>query len=313
MEIGGNYASAPADPFPKPLDGRAIFASMMSRFAGATPSCTMRNCSTDAFRRPTTARQIDTGPLSALDELRQHRQWVCWDYVTRPGATKPTKPPMSPHTGRGASHAKPADWGTYEQAEAMAARRKFAGVGFILSETDDYTGIDLDKCRDPATGKLDQWADDIVALGETYWEVSPSGTGLRSFVRGKIPQDGQMRHCACRGLSLASLPHDHRRPHRGNARGHPPRADDARMAHGARGAVRAGAKEIENHQIIKQEQLHTPQNACKGNHPTIPYFRAVNDKALADLSSGCRRSSRARNISRGLALFALARKPWVAT
>ena len=42
----------------------------------------------------------DIGPLSAIDELRLHQQWVCWALVTRPGAAKPTKPPMSPHTGR---------------------------------------------------------------------------------------------------------------------------------------------------------------------------------------------------------------------
>ena len=35
MEIGGSYASAPADPIRKPLDGRTIFANMASRFAGA--------------------------------------------------------------------------------------------------------------------------------------------------------------------------------------------------------------------------------------------------------------------------------------
>jgi hypothetical protein len=128
----------------------------------------------------------DTGPPSAIEELSTHRQWVCWALRTRPGAAKPTKPPMSPHTGLGASHAKPSDWGTYEQADAMAKRRKFAGVGFVLTEDDDYTGVDLDKCRDPVTGKLDQWADDIVALNETYWEVSPSLTGLRAIVRGKI-------------------------------------------------------------------------------------------------------------------------------
>ena len=76
--------------------------------------------------------------------------------------------------------------GSYEQAEAMAKRRGFDGVGFVLSEDDDYTGIDLDKCRDPETGKLDLWAEDIVALNETYWEISPSGTGLRAILRGKI-------------------------------------------------------------------------------------------------------------------------------
>ena len=90
------------------------------------------------------------------------------------------------NNGPGASHSNPAHWSSYEDAEAFAKRRNLAGVGFVLSEEDDYTGIDLDKCRDPATGKLDLWAEDIVALGETYWEVSPSGTGLRAIVRGKI-------------------------------------------------------------------------------------------------------------------------------
>jgi hypothetical protein len=190
MGIGSNYASAPADPILKPVDGRAIFANMMSRFHNAPPSphaATLDQPAPQAdIGEMFDGSKIDRGAPSALDELRTHRQWVCWDYVTRPGAAKPTKPPMSPHTGRGASHAKPADWGTYEQAEACAERRKFAGVGFVLTEDDGYTGIDLDKCRNPETGKLDQWADDIVALGETYWELSPSGTGLRAIVRGKI-------------------------------------------------------------------------------------------------------------------------------
>ena len=100
--------------------------------------------------------------------------------LTRPGATKPTKPPVNPHNGLGASHSDPKTWGTFEQAEACAKRRNLAGVGFVLSETDDFTGIDLDKCRDPETGKLDRRAEDIVALGETYWEVSPSGTRAAS-------------------------------------------------------------------------------------------------------------------------------------
>jgi hypothetical protein len=189
MEIGGNYASAPADPIRPALDARAIFANMASRFAGAPASPHAQLL--DRRASNTTLGETFNGDdypatLSAIEELSTYQQWVCWAFVTRPGATKPTKPPMSPHTGRGASHAKSSDWGTYDQARAMAERRKFAGVGFVLTEDDGYTGIDLDKCRDPETGKLDLWAEDIVALGETYWELSPSGTGLRAIVRGKI-------------------------------------------------------------------------------------------------------------------------------
>ena len=173
MEIGGNYASAPpirsASPWTR---GRSL--RTWRRVSSARPhrarAAARQPASNADLGETVDGATIDTGPLSALDELRQHRQWVCWALEMRPGATKPTKPPKSPHTGFGASHAKPSDWGTYEQAEAMAARRKFAGVGFVLSETDDYTGVDLDNCRDPATGKLDQWADDIVSLDETYWE-----------------------------------------------------------------------------------------------------------------------------------------------
>jgi len=190
MGIGGNYASAPADPIRAPMDGRAIFANMASRFDSAplSPSAAMLDGLAQGGARGETfdGSTIDRGPPSALEELRTHRQWVAWRLLTRPGATKPTKPPVNPHNGLGASHSDPKTWGTFEQADACAKRRKFAGVGFVLSEDDDYTGIDLDHCRDKETGKLDLWAEDIVALGETYWEVSPSGTGLRAIVRGKI-------------------------------------------------------------------------------------------------------------------------------
>ena len=192
VEIGGNYASAPADPIRKPLDARAIFANMASRFAGAPASPHVSTLDRRATKPDLgeifDGSTVDTGALSALDELRQHRQWVAWRYLLRPGATKPTKPPVNPHNGLGASHSDPKTWGTFAEAEACAKRRNLAGVGFVLSETDNFTGIDLDKCRDPATGKLDLWAEDIVSLGETYWEVSPSGTGLRAIVRGKVPK-----------------------------------------------------------------------------------------------------------------------------
>jgi hypothetical protein len=35
------------------------------------------------------------------------------------------------------------------------------GIGFVLTET-DFVAIDLDHCRDPTTGKVDDWAQAIV-------------------------------------------------------------------------------------------------------------------------------------------------------
>lgn len=131
--------------------------------------------------------ELDAGEfISAIDELRARDQWVGWKLVMKPGADKPTKPPVNPHNGRGASHSDSSTWGTYRQAEMSVRRYGLAGVGFVLSEDDDYTGVDLDHCRDARTGEIESWAHDIIALAETYCEISPSGTGVRMFARGKV-------------------------------------------------------------------------------------------------------------------------------
>jgi primase-polymerase (primpol)-like protein len=125
----------------------------------------------------------------ALKELRARPQWVAWrhkDIVDAKGQPKKTKPPVNPHTGMGASHSEPATWGSYEQACQRACRDRLPGVGYVITDDDGYTGVDLDKCRDADTGALEPWAAQIVGLGETYVEVSPSGTGLRLIARGKI-------------------------------------------------------------------------------------------------------------------------------
>lgn len=57
------------------------------------------------------------------------------------------------------------------QARVFAMSRKMAGVGFVLSKDDGYTGIDLDKCRDAQTGVIEPGAAEIVASAETYKEI----------------------------------------------------------------------------------------------------------------------------------------------
>lgn len=53
-------------------------------------------------------------------------------------------------------------------------------------------GIDLDDCRDPATGEITDEAKLIVDQLRSYTEISPSGQGLRIFVYAKLP-DGRRR------------------------------------------------------------------------------------------------------------------------
>jgi hypothetical protein len=122
--------------------------------------------------------------LPAINHLKSFPQWVSWRYEERNG--EPTKPLINPRTGRYASHSNPRHWGTYEEAHRRTIRDQLEGEGFVLSQDDNITGADLDDVRDPNTGELAAWAAEIVALAETYIEVSPSGTGLRILWDGKI-------------------------------------------------------------------------------------------------------------------------------
>ena len=49
---------------------------------------------------------------------------------------------------------------------------------------EDYSlgGVDLDTCRDPATGGIEPWATEVIARVGSYAEVSPSGTGVKLFL-----------------------------------------------------------------------------------------------------------------------------------
>lgn len=155
--------------------------------------------------------------MSAPAELARRPQWVAWRLVPREGEPKPTKVPYDARTGRLASTTDPTTWASFEEVAAFVARNDWAsGVGYVLSQEDPYVGIDLDACRNKETGKVEEWARDIVKRLESYTEVSPSGTGLRIFVRGELPSHGrrkghiemysQARFLTITGQALSGLP-----------------------------------------------------------------------------------------------------------
>jgi putative DNA primase/helicase len=67
------------------------------------------------------------------------------------------------------------------------------GIGYVFSAEDPYTGIDLDKCRDPETGTIEEWAQEIIISLRSYTEISPSGRGVHIIVRGKLPPEGRRK------------------------------------------------------------------------------------------------------------------------
>jgi hypothetical protein len=125
------------------------------------------------------------------EELQQRPQWCVWRYEDA-GKAKPQKVPYNPSTGR---KARPNDPRTCaELARAIGAFRsgRYDGLGFLFTETDPYCGIDLDHCRNPETGQIEDWALAIIdRFPGWYWEVSPSGTGVHGIGKGKLPVSGR--------------------------------------------------------------------------------------------------------------------------
>ncbi|MHC3439390.1 phage NrS-1 polymerase family protein [Natrialbaceae archaeon A-gly3] len=123
-------------------------------------------------------------------EMCGREQWICWREENRNGDL--TKVPVDPETGNFASSTDDRTWSTLETALEYASTAQADGIGFVFTRTDPLVGIDLDKCRDPETGRPDPEAKEIIQQLESYTEVSPSGTGYHVLVHGDLP-DGRNR------------------------------------------------------------------------------------------------------------------------
>jgi len=123
-------------------------------------------------------------------EMCVREQWICWREEKRNGDT--TKIPVDPESGDFASSTDDRTWSDIETALEYASTGKADGIGFVFTRTDPLVGIDLDKCRDPETGKPDKDVKKIVQRLDSYTEVSPSGSGYHVLIQGDLP-DGRNR------------------------------------------------------------------------------------------------------------------------
>ncbi|MFC7198499.1 hypothetical protein [Halospeciosus flavus] len=129
--------------------------------------------------------------VSGLPEgVREREQWVCWREEDRDG--KPTKIPVTPGAGGFASSTESDTWSDFETALEYTETEHADGVGFVFTDDDPIVGVDLDNCRDPETGDVDDAARDIIERLDSYTEVSPSGTGYHVLIKGELP-DGRNR------------------------------------------------------------------------------------------------------------------------
>ena len=123
-------------------------------------------------------------PLSVPSALASKRNWICWradpDYDAQGKLKpKPKKTPIIVGAGTSLAWQKPENHVTYDEAVAAVQKHNLSGVGFVLTAGCGLIGGDLDGCRDPVSGTIEPWAQAIIDLRETYFEVSPSGAGVR--------------------------------------------------------------------------------------------------------------------------------------
>ena len=119
-------------------------------------------------------------------EVRSFPQWVVWR-LEESVEGKPTKLPYNPRTGKFASVTDPTTWATFDEVIAVMQTGWYSGIGFVLTDNDPYSFIDLDnpaKEKDPATALARQL--DIFHKFDSYSERSPSGNGLHIIVKGAI-------------------------------------------------------------------------------------------------------------------------------
>jgi putative DNA primase/helicase len=123
-------------------------------------------------------------------ELKQLNQWVTWKYEFR---GKWTKPPYQVNGRDYAKSSDPATWGAFHDALKTYQSRQVDGVGIALAVDTGIVGVDLDHCYNPKTKSFEQWATKIIGHLNSYTEASPSGTGVRILLKGKLPTGGRKR------------------------------------------------------------------------------------------------------------------------
>lgn len=86
-----------------------------------------------------------------------------------------------------ASSVNPSSWSNFEKS--VQKLNEYDGVGFVLTKDDDYMVLDLDDIHiDSETYEpLTDIAKEVMEM--TWWEVSPSGTGVHAYFKGILPDE----------------------------------------------------------------------------------------------------------------------------
>jgi putative DNA primase/helicase len=123
------------------------------------------------------------------EELKITNQWVAWKEFMKNGKMK--KMPIDPATGKIARVNDPSTWGSFDEAVACFKDQGLSGIGFVFTKEDPFVGIDFDKCFIDET-LLPEVEALVNELG-SYTEISPSGNGLHTLIKGSLPEGGMRK------------------------------------------------------------------------------------------------------------------------
>lgn len=142
---------------------------------------------TDKNKRPV-ALVPDFSGIPAF--LRDIPNWVLWGYRWNEAKQNWTKPLFQP-SGAHASSTDPSTWNNFSSilTEFHSNLGNFDGVGIVLTPGLGIVGIDLDNMASRTSSghyTLNNWARRVLELCPGYAEISPSGTGVRIFVKGQL-------------------------------------------------------------------------------------------------------------------------------
>lgn len=118
----------------------------------------------------------------AFSGFESSPRWIVWRYDN--GSKVPLNKNNRFAEGDQIKHGAPLD----EVLERVRKDSKL-GPGFIFTSTIQplMGGVDLDGCRNPDTGEIDDWAKRWISRLNSYTEISPSKTGLKIYLKNVSP------------------------------------------------------------------------------------------------------------------------------
>src|SRR6266480_3446521 len=123
-----------------------------------------------------------------LSELTPYPQFVVWKYTVEQKKLK--KRPYNPKTHLPARTNDPSTWTDVNQALRALATGRYNGIGFVFSESDPFTGTDLDACVSK-DGSIAAWAQEIITTLSSYTEYSPSKLGVHILTQATLEGAGR--------------------------------------------------------------------------------------------------------------------------